>query len=296
MATATPFRIHLRTALIATLVLSALFGLGYPLLVYGAAQLLFPAKANGSLIAKGGTVIGSALIGQNFSDVKYFHPRPSAAGNGYDPTQSGGANLGPLSAKFFNGTTKQPAPPAPPAGADAAPPAAAPAAAPATVATSAAAPAAAPGPGPAAAPAPALVVDFDGIQLRVLHYCDDNDLPYILLRDGKQVSAETFNPPAIGWDEVKLITAFNDADHPLTVKATLAIPADSVTGSASGLDPHISMANALMQARRVAKARNLDVQAVAALIRSATEGPDLGLLGDAGVNVLRLNLALDAHK
>ena len=284
MATATPFRIHLRTALIATLVLSALFGLGYPLLVYAAAQLLYPAKANGSLIAKGGTIVGSALIGQNFSDPKHFHPRPSAAGNGYDPTQSGGANLGPLSAKFINGTTKQPPPPAPAAGTDAAAPAAAPTAAPAAV------------PGATAAKPPALVVDFDGIKLRVLHYCDDNDLPYVLLRDGKQVGTEAFNPPATGWDEVKLITAFNDADHPLTIKAGIAIPADAITSSASGLDPHISLANALMQARRVAKTRNLDVQAVAAMIVRATEGPDLGLLGDAGVNVLRLNLALDAQK
>jgi K+-transporting ATPase ATPase C chain len=286
MATATPLRIHLRTALIATLVLSALFGLGYPLLVYGAAQLLYPAKANGSLISRGGTVVGSALIGQNFSDPKYFHPRPSAAGNGYDPTQSGGANLGPLSAKFINGTTKQPPPPTPAVGADAAAPGAAPAAA----------PAAAPGAAPAAAPPPALVVDFDGIKLRVLHYCDDNDLPYVLVLDGKQVSAEAYNPPATGWDEVKLITAFNDADHPLTIKAGIAIPADAITGSASGIDPHISLANALMQARRVAKARNLDVQAVTAMIVRATEGPDLGLLGEAGVNVLRLNLALDAQK
>jgi K+-transporting ATPase ATPase C chain len=278
MATATPFRIHCRTALIATLVLSALFGFGYPLLVYAGAQLLFPAKANGSLVSKGGTVVGSALIGQNFSDAKYFHPRPSAAGNGYDPTQSGGANLGPLSAKFINGTTKPPPPPTPAAGADAAAPAAAPAAA------------AAPG------AAPALVVDFDGIKLRVLHYCDDNDLPYMLLRDGTQVSAEPFNPPATGWDEVKLITAFNDAEHPLTIKATIAIPADAITGSASGLDPHISLANALIQVRRVAKARKIDVQAVTALIVRATEGPDLGLLGDAGVNVLSLNLALDAQK
>lgn len=291
MATATPLRIHFRTALIATLVLSALFGIGYPLLVYAGAQLLFPAKANGSLVSRGGTVVGSTLIGQNFTDAKYFHPRPSSAGNGYDPTQSGGANLGPLSAKFINGTTKPPPPPTPAAGADAAAPAAAPAPVPA-----AAAAAAAPAAPAAPAAAPALVVDFDGIKLRVLHYCDDNDLPYILLRDGKQVSAEPFNPPATGWDEVKLITAFNDADHPLTIQATIAIPADAITGSASGLDPHISLANALMQVRRVAKARNLEVQAVTALIVRATEGPGLGLLGDAGVNVLNLNLALDAHQ
>ncbi len=294
MANATPFRIHLRIAVIATMVLSALFGIGYPLLVYGAAQLIFPAKANGSLVAKGGMVVGSTLIGQNFSEVKYFHPRPSAAGNGYDPTQSGGANLGPLSAKFLNGTTKMPPPPTPPEGTGAAAPAAAAAAAPPLAAPQVAAPAAAPGAVPA--PGPALVVDFDGIKLRVLHYCDDNDLPYILLRDGLQVSAEPFNPPATGWDEVKLITAFNDADHPLTIKATIAIPADAITGSASGLDPHISLANALIQMRRVAKARNLDVQAVTALIVRATSGPDLGLLGDAGVNVLGLNLALDALK
>ena len=95
----TSFFSHLRSAVALTIVLTLIVSGAYPLVVYGIAQVFFPDQANGSLLLKDGKVIGSTLIGQNFSDPKYFHPRPSAAGNGYDPTNSGGSNLGPTSAK-----------------------------------------------------------------------------------------------------------------------------------------------------------------------------------------------------
>jgi len=186
--------LELRRAACVTLALAVVCCGAYPLVVFGLAQLLFPAKANGSLVVDaGGVVRGSALIGQPFAADKYFHPRPSSAGNGYDPTSSGGSNLGPTSQKLN-----------------------------------------------------------DAIAQNIADYRTQNGL--------------ATNAP---------------------------VPADAVTGSASGLDPHISLENAALQASRVAKARNLSLDQVRALIQSNTESPSLGILGDAGVNVLRLNLALD---
>jgi len=98
------------------------------------------------------------------------------------------------------------------------------------------------------------------------------------------------------YDQVKLITAFNDPDHPLTFRTAKPIPPDAVTASSSGLDPHISIENAELQAQRVADARKVSVDKVKALIVANTDGPDLGVLGDAGVNVLKLNVALDNQK
>lgn len=242
---------HLRVSIIATVVLAIIVCGIYPVVVYGLAQALFHNQANGSLIGKDGQpvsdekdAVGSALIGQNFSDAKYFHPRPSSAGNGYDATASGGSNLGPTSAKLINGTTKKDD-----KGNE--------------------------------------VVDFDGIHERIVHYCVDNNIAF----DSSAPLAQ-FKDAQGNLDDVKLIKAFN-ADNPLTFTPRQPIPADAVNGSGSGLDPQISLANAQLQAPRVADARQVSVERIRELIAQYTEGPGLGLLGEAGVNVLRLNLALD---
>ena len=187
--------LEFRRAACATLALAVVCCGLYPLLVFGIGQVLFPAKANGSLIVDaGGVVRGSRLIGQPFAADKYFHPRPSSAGNGYDPTSSGGSNLGPTSQKLR-----------------------------------------------------------DAIAQNITDYRTQNGL--------------ATNAP---------------------------VPADAVTGSGSGLDPHISSENARLQADRVAKARSLTPEHVRELILQNTDPVSLGILGDPGVNVLRLNLALDA--
>ncbi len=188
---------EIRRAVLATLVLAVICCGLYPLVVYGLAQVAFPRQANGSLIvAPDGTVRGSELLGQNFTAAKYFHPRPSAAGNGYDAANSGGSNLGPTSQKLN-----------------------------------------------------------DAIKDRIAAYRAENGL-----------------------------------------KETDPVPADAVTASGSGLDPHISLRNAELQVHRVAKVRGLSVEKVLELVRANTGSPDLGILGDAGVNVMKLNLALDAMK
>ena len=185
---------EIRGAVMSTLVLAVVCCGLYPLIVFGIAQTCFPDRANGSLIVDtNGTVRGSRLLGQSFAGVKYFHPRPSAAGNGYDAVNSGGSNLGPTSQKLN-----------------------------------------------------------DAIQDRIEAYRKANGL-----------------------------------------KETDAVPADAVTASGSGLDPHISPRNAELQTARVAKARGLREQTVRALIQQNTESPSFGFLGEPGVNVLQLNLALD---
>jgi potassium-transporting ATPase KdpC subunit len=176
-----------------TLVLTVLTGLLYPSAVTGLCQLLFPQQANGSLIARNGRILGSSLIGQNFSGPEYFHPRPSAAGrDGYDASASSGSNLGPTSKKLI-----------------------------------------------------------DRVKADIAKF--------------RQQNPEYHGP----------------------------IPVDMVTASASGLDPHISPASAHAQAERVAKARRISADQVSRLIAQCTEGPSLGFLGDARVNVLQLNIALD---
>jgi K+-transporting ATPase ATPase C chain len=173
--------------------LTILLGVGYPLAVTGVSQLLFPHQANGSLITKGNQVVGSELIGQNFTRPEYFQPRPSAAGNdGYDPTASGGYNYGPTNQKLI--------------------------------------------------------------------------------------------------DRVK---ASVDKFHKENPDYSGPIPADLLTGSGSGLDPDISPASAQAQEPRVAKARGISADQLNQLVTQYTQSPDLGLLGEPRVNVLKLNLALD---
>jgi K+-transporting ATPase ATPase C chain len=205
---------ELKVSIVLTVVLAVLLCGVYPAAVWAGAQALFPNQANGSLVSdKTGTVRGSRLLAQNFASDKYFQPRPSAAGTGYDATNSGGTNYGPTSDKLANGSHAKDA-----------------------------------GGKPVNDPN-----NFDGIKDLVAAYRTTNGLA---------------------------------ADTP--------VPADAVTRSGSGLDPHISVANAELQAPRVAKARGLAAPAVESLIEQNTDGRALGIFGEAGVNVLTLNLALDA--
>jgi K+-transporting ATPase ATPase C chain len=231
----------LRISLFATVLL----GVVYPLSVTGICQVFFPHQANGSLITAGGKVIGSELIGQNFSKPEYFQPRPSSAGSGYDATASSGSNLGATSAKLVHGTTK-------------------------------------------IDDKKNEVVDFDGINLRIVHFCLDNDIPY-----ESSAPLDRFKDASGGLDDVKLIKAFNDDKAPLVFTPKAPIPADAVTASGSGLDPDISPASAQAQAARVAKARGISTGQADQLIARFTGGRDLGLLGEPRVNVLKLNLAMD---
>ena len=132
------------------------------------------------------------------------------------------------------------------------------------------------------------VVDFDGINLRLVHYCIENEIPY-----ESSISLDGFKDASGNLDDVKLIKAFNNDKSPLVFTTKAAIPADAVTGSGSGLDPHITPANADMQAARIAKARGVGIDQVKKLIAQQTEAPEFGFLGEARVNVMKLNLALD---
>ena len=184
---------QVRPAVVMIALFTLLLGVAYPLAVTGVAQAAFPGQADGSLIRdEDGVVRGSALIGQGFAEARYLHPRPSAAGDGYDASASSGTNLGPLSPE---------------------------------------------------------------------------------LADRIETDAAALRAEAPGE----------------------AIPADAVTTSSSGLDPHISPEYARLQAPRIAQSRGVPVQEVQAVIDANTEGPLLGFIGQPRVNVLMTNRALDAR-
>ena len=189
-----PFLRQLRPAIVAVVVFTSCSASSIRSSVTAVGQVAFHDKANGSLIEVDGVVVGSELIGQNFVAPEYFHPRPSAAGAGYDASASSGSNYGPTNPDFLA-----------------------------------------------------------AVDERVAAYREENGLP-------------------------------DDA----------LVPVDAVTASASGLDPAISIANARLQAPRVAAERGLDVDEVLSLIDDHTNGRDLVVLGEPAVQVLALNLALDA--
>jgi K+-transporting ATPase ATPase C chain len=132
------------------------------------------------------------------------------------------------------------------------------------------------------------IVDFDGIEDRIVHYCVDNGIPYT-----SSISLDQYKDAQGNLDDVKLIKAFNDPKATLVFTPSAQIPSDAVTGSASGLDPHISPANADIQAARVANARGVRADQLQPLIAQATDRPALGFIGEPRVNVLMLNVALD---
>ncbi len=186
---------ELWTSIAATVVLCVVVSGLYPVVIWGIGQAFLPHQANGSLVENNGQVVGSELLAQGFSGAKYFHPRPSNAGTGYDSTSSGGSNLGPTSQKLM-----------------------------------------------------------DEIKANIAQYRQENSLA-----------------------------------------AEALVPADAVTASGSGLDPHISLRNALLQVPRVAKERGISEEAVRGEVTKATDKALLGIGGDPGVNVLKLNLALDTR-
>jgi K+-transporting ATPase ATPase C chain len=236
---------ELKAGFLMMVVMTVITGFLYPGLITVIAQTLFHDKANGSLIVVNGQVIGSHLIGQNFTKPEYFHPRPSAAGSGYDAAASAGTNLGPTSAKLFNGAINTDD-----KGKES--------------------------------------VGFDGLKTRLVHYCVENNLPC-----ESSVPLDQFKDSNGDLDDIKLIKAFGDEKSPLVFRATTPIPADAITGSASGLDPDISPANAEIQTARVAQARGASVEQIQAIVAERTIGRTFGILGEPHINVLELNLALD---
>ncbi len=241
--------------------MAVITGLLYPLVVWGVGQGLFNYRANGSFIKDAkGQVIGSALIGQEFLDKQgnplpqYFQPRPSAAGNGYTANSSGATNLGPGDARLVGFI-------------------------------------------------PGLnTVDLSGNTSATNPFATPSD-PYCVPTDAK--SGSPVNSPSAGQQYAKNKDGTYVCDANTVPERALAyrslngldpktlVPVDAVTASFSGLDPDISIANADLQASRVAKARNLPLTQVMAMIHAHTDNRLLGIIGERTINVLDLNLALD---
>src|SRR5580704_3441348 len=250
---------HLAASLVMLLGLTVVVGFGYPLVVTGLAQLFFHKQANGSLIYRNGKLVGSELLGQEFTDAKgdplpqYFQPRPSDAGAGYDGSSSGASNLGPsnpLLVGFVAGVNT--------VGLNGQPSATNPFA---TAADPACVPLD-PGGTPVTSPAPGQKYERTAGSAYV---CDPNTIP----------------ERAIAYRQLN------------GMPPNASVPVDAVTASGSGLDPDISVANALDQAPRVASARRLPVAPVVALVHAHIRTQPWGFLGENTVNVLDLNLALD---
>jgi len=254
-------RRHLVASLLMLLAVTLAFGFAYPLVVTGLSQLFFHKQANGSLIYRNGKLVGSALLGQEFTDAKgnplprYFQPRPSNAGTGYDASSSGASNLGPsnpLLTGFVAGVNT--------VGLNGKPSAANPFATrsdPACVPTD-------PQGNPVTSPAPGQkYAKTAGGE----YVCDPNTIPE------RAIAYRQFNG----------------------LPARAPVPVDAVTASGSGLDPDISVQNALDQAPRVARARHVPASRLIALVHRNTEGRQWGFLGEPVVNVVELNLAVDGQ-
>jgi K+-transporting ATPase ATPase C chain len=254
-------RRHLLTSVILTLIVGIGLGIVYPLAVYAVGKVAFPWRTNGSLITRNGKVVGSALIGQEFLDNKgnpdprYFQPRPSAAGLGYDPTSSGATNLGPSDARlvgFIPGLN---------------------------------------------------TVDLNGNPSATNPFATKDD-PYCVPTDagtGNAVALPSAGQKLAKNSDGSYVCSSNTVPERVlayrslnNLGADVKVPVDAVTGSGSGLDPDISVANADLQAARVATARKVPLATVMAMIASHTNSPQWGFLGEKTINVLDLNLALDA--
>ncbi|GII91205.1 potassium-transporting ATPase subunit C [Sinosporangium siamense] len=275
-------RQHL-AALRTLLVLTVVTGVVYPLLVTGVAQAVFNGKANGSMIEVAGKPVGSALIGQSFSDAdgkpiaKYFQSRPSAAGDGYDPTSTGAGNLGPEDvvdtlpvpgAKDDEGN--------PDAGRQ-------------SLLTQVCARSKAVG-------------ELEGVS-GARPYCTADGVGAVLKVFADRAVSVNQACPAVPfvstYQGLRVECGKPGEDYaagrtvPVRGDAKAVVPADAVTASGSGLDPNISVAYAELQAPRVARERGLPVDRVRGLIAGHTAGRALGFMGEPAVNVLELNLALD---
>ncbi|MEV0312579.1 potassium-transporting ATPase subunit C [Nonomuraea fuscirosea] len=265
-------RPHL-AAIRAVAVLTVLLGLIYPLTVTGLAQVLFHGSANGSLV---GGDAGSVLIGQSFTDArgvpvgKYFQSRPSAAGDGYDPTATGASNLGPEDVVDI-----LPGPGEPGRQSLLTRVCARSKAAGELEGVSGARPYCTPG------GAGAVLKVFPGHAVSVNQPCPT--VPFVATYQGLRVEC---GRPGVDYAAGRTVPVRGDAGAP-------AVPADAVTASGSGLDPHISVAYADLQAPRVARERGIALERVRTLVAEHTAGRVLGFIGEPAVNVLELNLALD---